>query len=120
MKNLMKCAAVFVMLFVSFVGFAEDKASSNSVDGMWQWTNASVDYPVYFDFKSDGNVQKYNIKPEGLDVDSYKWIIDGSTIYIIYENRTSASKSQIVKNDGSSMILRDESKKIDMKLEKIK
>lgn len=110
--------SVLILLFVSLAGFVT--MASNAIVGMWQWSNSPFEYPVYIEFKEDGNMDMHKMKPDGLDIDNFKWSLEGT---IIYYTRPDADEKrvyplQIIKNDGTTMILHDSES--DMWLEKIK
>ena len=118
----MNRSAVLMLFFIAFVGFAAKAASSDKIIGMWNWTNSSADYPIYIEFNNDGDMLLHKMKQSGLDTDYYKWNVDGSTIYYTRPaaDEKIVNKFQIVRNDGTTMILHDSHDNSDLWLEKIK
>lgn len=120
MKKLQRSSMIIMSLFIAFTAFMAN-ASSNKIIGLWNWSNASTEYPIYIEFNSDGEMLLHRMKQSGLDTDRYKWNTDGS---VIYSTRPDAGqkvvhKLQIIRNDGSTMILHDSTDNSDMWLEKV-
>lgn len=86
--------------------------ATSSIVGKWKWTNSDKDYPVYYEFKDNGDMLLHKMKPDNADIDRFKWSEKDDIIFYFRPgaDEQTVNKMKISQNDGKTLILQvDES-----------